>query len=173
MGDKLARRQAEQLMLQEPLSNESRIVIALAKLATMRGGEYSQVTLETFATGLSTEPFEDVLSTIAAVAASPRRAHEVACPDFGTLLLAVRTLRHPLRRLREIVGTLAHIFGETVSEEFLAPYEQEAGHRTDEDLERAYAALRGDETLRKMPTPAMFRAACGIPRFYRDGKRAG
>ena len=169
--NRLARRQPAQLMQQEALSNESRIVIALAQLATMRGGEYSQETLETFAAGLSKEPFEDVLSTIQKIAESPRRAKETACPDFGTLLLAIRSIRHPLRHLRNVVTRLARIYGVTVDEEMLLEYEAEAGHRIDADLDRALSVLRGDETLKRMPTPAQFRAACGTPKVYRDGSR--
>ena len=171
MESRLARKQPAQLMQQQQLSNESRIVIALAQLATMRGGEYSQTTLETFAAGLSKEPFEDVLSTIQKIAESPRRERETACPDFGTLLVAIRSIRHPLRHLREIVGRLARIYGVTVDEEMLVEYEAEAGHRTDEDLDKALGVLRGDETLKRMPTPAQFREACGIPKIYRDGRK--
>ena len=156
-------------MPQQPLSNESRIVIALAQLATMRGGEYSQTTLETFAAGLSKEPFEDVIATIQKIAESPRHCKETACPDYGTLLVAIRSLRHPLRHLRDVVGRLARIYGVTVDEEMLAEYEAEAGHRTDEDLDKALGVLRGDETLKRMCTPAQFRAACGTPKVYRDG----
>ena len=169
--NRLARRQPAPLMQQEALSNESRIVIALAKLATMRGGEYSQETLETFAAGLSTEPFEDVLSVIEKIATSPRREREAACPDFGTLAVSVRSLGHPLRHLRTVVARLARLYGVIVDEEMLLEYQEEAGHRTDEDLDRAFGVLRGDETLKRMPTPAQFRAACGIPKVYRDGKK--
>ena len=173
MADRTAlqRRQNAQLTQQQPLSNESRIVVALAQLATMRGGEYSQMTLETFAAGLSKEPFEDVIATLQKIEESPRRERETACPDFGTLLVAIRSIRHPLRHLREIVGRLARIYGVTVDEETLAEYQAEAGNRTDEDLDKALGVLRGDETLKRMPTPAQFRAACGTPKVYRDGTR--
>jgi hypothetical protein len=69
------------------------------------------------------------------------------------------------------VGRLARIYGVTVDEEMLAEYEAEAGHRTDEDLDKALGALRGNETLKRMPTPAQLRYACGMPRVYRDGTR--
>ena len=129
------------------------------------------MTLETFAAGLSKEPFEDVIATLQKIAESPRRERETACPDFGTLLVAIRSIRHPLRHLREIVGRLARIYGVTVDEETLAEYQAEAGNRTDEDLDKALGVLRGDETLKRMPTPAQFRAACGTPKVYRDGTR--
>lgn len=168
--NKLARRQTGLLTQHGLLSNESKIAIALGEMAIKRGTEMSPVTQELFAAGLSTEKFDDVLAVIQRIAGSPRREHEPACPDFGTILLAVRSLNHPQRRLREIVTALARIFGITADEEFLALYEAEAGHRTDEDLEKAFGVLRGDESLRRMPTPAQLRGACGIPRVYRDGK---
>ena len=129
------------------------------------------MTLETFAAGLSTEPFEDVISVLRNIADRPRHQGETACPDFGTLLVAIRSIRHPLKRLREIVGALARIWHETADEQFLKLYEDAAGHRTDEDIERAYRALLEDDTLRRMPTPSQFRASCGIPKVYRDGTR--
>jgi hypothetical protein len=137
----------------------------------MRGGEYSQETLETFAAGLSKEPFDDVILTLEKIAQSPRRDRETACPDYGTILLAIRSIRHPLKHLRDVVTRLARIYGVTVDEEMLAEYEAEAGHRIDADLDRALGVLRGDETLKRMPTPAQFRAACGTPKVYRDGSR--
>jgi len=167
--NRMVRRQAGSLTQHELLSNESRIAIALGEMALKRNGEYSPEQQEVFAAGLSKEPFEDVLLIIDKIAESSRRDWETACPDFGTLLVAVRSIRHPLRHLREVVGRLARIFGVTVDEEMLESYQEEAGHRTDEDLDKAYAAIRGDETLKRMPRPAEFRAACGIPKIYRDG----
>lgn len=167
----MVRKQAGSLIQQGPLSNESRIAIALGELALKRNGEYSPEQQEMFAAGLLKEPFEDVIATITKIAESPRRDRETACPDFGTLLVSVRSIRHPLRHLREIVGRLARIYGVTVDEEMLAEYEAEAGHRTDEDLDKALKVLRADETLKRMPTPAQFRVACGTPKIYRDGTR--
>ena len=167
----LQRRQNAQLMQSEPLSPKQQIIVALGTLALMRGGEYSQATLTAFSEGLLKEPFEDVIATIQKIAESPRRDRETACPDFGTLLVAVRSIRHPQRHLREIVCRLARIYGVIVDEEMLTEYEAEAGHRTDDDLDKALGVLRGDENLKRMPTPAQFRAACGIPKVYRDGTR--
>ena len=170
MADRTAlqRRQNAQLTQQQPLSNESRIVIALAQLAMMRGGEYSQTTLETFAAGLSKEPFDDVIATLQKIAESPRRDRETACPDFGTLLVAIRSIRHPQRHLRGIVAKLARIFGVTVDEELLSLYEEVAGHRTDEDMDQAYQNILRDETLKRMPTPGQFLERCGVLRKRRD-----
>ena len=158
-------------MQSERLSPKQQIMVALGMLAIMRGGEYNQETLETFAAGLSTEPFEDVISVLRNIAERPRHQGETACPDFGTLLVSIRSIRHPLKRLREIVGALARIWHETADEQFLKLYEDAAGHRTDEDIERAYRALLEDDTLKRMPTPIQFRASCGIPKVYRDGTR--
>jgi hypothetical protein len=158
-------------MQSERLSPKQQIMAALGMLAIMRNGEYNEATLEIFAAGLLKEPFEDVIATIQEIAESPRRERETACPDYGTLLVAIRSIRHPLRHLREIVARLARIYGVTVDEEMLLEYEAEAGHRTDEDLDKALGVLRGDETIRKMPTPAYFRYACGTPKVYRDGTR--
>ena len=169
MESRMVRKQTGQLMQSEPLSSKQQIIVALGTLALMRGGEYSQATLTAFSEGLSKEPFEDVIATIQKIAESPRRERETACPDFGTLLVAIRSIRHPLRHLRDIVGRLARIYGVTVDEDMLAEYEAEAGHRTDEDLDKALGVLRGDETLKRMCTPAQFRAACGTPKVYRDG----
>ena len=158
-------------MQSERLSPKQQIMVALGMLAIMRGGEYNQETLETFAAGLSTEPFEDVISVLRNISERPRHQGETACPDFGTLLVSIRSVRHPLKRLREIVGALARIWHETADEQFLKLYEDAAGHRTDEDIERAYRALLEDDTLRRMPTPSQFRVSCGIPKVYRDGTR--
>jgi len=38
-------------------------------------------------------------------------------------------------------------------------------------MDTAYRVLSQDETLKKMPTPAQFLAACGVPKIYRDGTR--
>ena len=156
---------------QPPLSNESRIVLALAEMAIKRGGEMSQIAQEIVAQRLSTENFDDVIRILSEIGDTPRREHEPVIPDTGTILLAVRSLKHPHRHLREIVTKLALIFGVTADEELLELYQQEAGHRTDEDLDKAFAAIRGDETLKKFPTPGAFRSACGIPKIYRDGSR--
>jgi hypothetical protein len=155
----------------KPLSNESKIAIALGALALKRNGEYSAEQQDLYAAALSKEPFDDVIATIDAIAERPRRDHEAACPDLGSLLQAVRALHHPHKHLREVVTKLARIFHETADEDFLMLYQEEAGHRTDEDLDKAYKALRGDESLKRMCTPAQFRAACGIPKVYRDGTR--
>jgi hypothetical protein len=155
----------------ERLSPKEEIIAALGVLALRRNGEYDSKTLETFAAGLLTEPFEDVIATIQKIAESPRRERETACPDYGTLLVAIRSIRHPQRHLRGIVAKLARIFGVTVDEELLLLYEERAGHRTDQDMDTAYRVLSQDETLKRMPTPAMFLAACGIPKVYRDGTR--
>jgi hypothetical protein len=42
---------------------------------------------------------------------------------------------------------------------------------TDQDMDTAYRVLSQDETLKKMPTPAAFLSACGVPKVYRDGTR--
>ena len=171
MESRLVRKQTGQLMQSEPLSPKQQIIVALGTLALMRGGEYSQPTLTAFSEGLLTEPFEDVIATIQKIAESPRRDRETACPDFGTLLVAIRSIRHPQRHLRGIVAKLARIFGVTADEELLSLYEERAGHRTDQDMDTAYRVLSQDETLKKMPTPAQFLAACGVPKIYRDGTR--
>ena len=157
---------------QPPLSNESKIVLALAEMAIKRGGEMSQIAQEIVAHRLSTENFEDVIRILNEIGDTPRHPGELAIPDTGTILLAVRSLKHPHRHLREIVSKLALIFGVTADEEFLELYEQEAGKRTDADLDKAFAILRGDASLKRMPTPAMFLAACWNPQtIYRDGSR--
>jgi len=171
MESRLARKQTGQLMQSEPLSPKQQIIVALGTLALMRGGEYSQPTLTAFSEGLSKEPFEDVLRVLKTIAESPRRDRETACPDFGTLLVAIRSIRHPQRHLRGIVAKLARIFGVTVDEELLSLYEERVGHRTDQDMDTAYRVLSQDETLKRMPTPAMFLAACGVPKVFRDGTR--
>ena len=156
---------------QPPLSNESRIVLALAEMAIKRGGEMSQIAQDIVAQRLSTENFDDVIRILSEIGDTPRREHEPVIPDTGTILLAVRSLKHPHRHLREIVTKLARIFGVTADEELLELYQQEAGHRTDEDLDKAFMSLRGDELLKRMPTPGAFLAACGIKKINRDGSR--
>ena len=171
MGDSLTPKPTGQLKPYGLSSDGLKIAAALTKMAIFRNGEYTPMTLEAFSLRLSTEPFEDVMAAITAIGESPRGDHENACPDFGTLLLKVRALNHPHKHLRAIVTRLARIFGVTADEEFLMLYQEEAGHRTDADLDKAYAAIRGDETLKRMPTPAAFRSACGVPKIYQDGTR--
>jgi hypothetical protein len=140
-------------------------------MAIKRGGEMSETILKVYAARLSKESFEDVIATIQKIAESPRRERETACPDLGTLLVAIRSIRHPLRHLREIVARLARIHGVTVDEDMLLEYQETVGHRTDEDMDKAFKALRGDETLHRMPSPGLFHERCGIPKIYRNGTK--
>jgi len=117
------------------------------------------------------EPLEDVLTVIQSIADAPRRDRETACPDFGTLLTAVRSVSHPQRHLRGIVVRLARIFGVTPDEDLFTLFEEVVGHRTDEDMDKAYKELSRDENLRRMPTPGRFLAECGVPKIYRDGSK--
>lgn len=152
-------------------ARRKKIGLALAEMAILRGGEWSEAALTVFSERLSREPVELVLPVLQEITESPRRAHETALPDLGTILGLIRDRTHPLAHLRGIVRKLALIFGRTADEELLVLYQEEAGHRTDADLDKGYAAIRGDGALKKMPTPAQFRAACGIPKVYRDGTR--
>lgn len=83
----------------------------------------------------------------------------------------MRRMNHPMKHLREIVTRLARAFGKEVDEDLLQAYQDAAGHRTDEDITKGYRALLENDELRYMPSPAQFRAACGIPKVYRDGTR--
>jgi hypothetical protein len=157
--------------LGKPLPPTSQIAMALTAMAANRGGEWNPASLAIVTETLSTEPLEDLLAVIKAIGLMPRRDHEPAIPNTGTIVQAVRALRHPHKHLREIVTKLARIFHETADEDFLMLYQEEAGHRTDADLDKAYKAIRGDDSLKKMPTPSQFRAQCGIPKVYRDGTR--
>lgn len=78
---------------------------------------------------------------------------------------------HPLKHLRQIVRKLGRNFNYPVDEELLEIYQHAAGHRVDEDLTKAYDDIVKSEFIKKMPTSGEFRAACGIPRRYRDGSR--
>jgi hypothetical protein len=140
-------------------------------MAVHRGGQWEETGLAIVTERLSTEPFEDVIAVLREIGDRPRGEHETAIPNTGAIVQAVRAIRHPYRHLREIVTKLARIFGVDADEAFLTMYQEEAGHRTDEDLDKAYAAIRGDETLKRMPTPAQFRGACGVPKVYRDGTK--
>jgi hypothetical protein len=154
-----------------PLPPSSQIALALTSLAAHRGGEWEERALAVVVDRLSREPFEDVIVTLQSMADTPRGDHETAIPSTGAILLAVRSLSHPQRHLRELVAKLARIFGVTPDEELFGLYEETAGRRTDKDMDAAYKTLREDPELRRMPTPAQFLAACGIPNVYRDGTR--
>jgi hypothetical protein len=120
---------------------------------------------------LSRENFDSVIQAIAFIADTPRRDGETAIPDTGTILLAARTISHPLRHLREVVTKIAKGYGRPVDEELLQAYQDAAGHRTDADIDKAYKQILSWGTGRRMPTPAEFREACGTLRVYRDGSR--
>ena len=160
-----------QLQPGKPLPPSSQIALALTAMAIHRGGQWEETALAIVTERLSTEPFEDVIAVLKEFGDRPRQDKEPAIPNTGTIVQAVRALHHPHKHLRDVVTKLARIFHETADEEFLMLYQEEAGHRTDADLDKAYAAIRGDETLKKMCTPAQFRSACGIPKVYRDGSR--
>jgi len=155
----------------KPLPPTSQIAIALTALAAHRGGEWEKKALATVVDRLSTEPFDDVMAVLREIADRPRGERETAIPSTGAILLAIASRRHPLSHLRAIVAKLARIFGATADEELFGLYEERVGHRIDADMDAAYLALTSDPTLRKMPTPAQFLQACGIPRVYRDGSR--
>ncbi len=112
------------------------------------------------------------MQAISLISDTPRREGESAIPDTGMILLVARTISHPLRHLRELVIKIAKGYGRPVDEELLQAYQDAAGHRTDADLDAAYKTILKDETYTRMPTPGQFLAACGILRFYRDGRRA-
>lgn len=154
------------------LSNKSKIALALTTMALARRGEWGTAELELAAERLSRENFDDVIDGIAKISDTSRREGEAAIPDTGSLLLVIRSINHPLRHLREIVTKLAKGFGRAVDEELLQVYQDVAGHRTDADLDQAYATILRDETIKRMPTPGQFLEACGILRVRRDGSRA-
>ena len=74
-----------------------------------------------------------------------------------------------LLSLGEIIYGLAEVFGFNMTDRARDAYIATVGHRTDEDLNRAYLSVLRDS--RFMPRPAELLAACGIPKVYRDGTR--
>lgn len=74
-----------------------------------------------------------------------------------------------LLSLGEILHVLADIFRFDMSGPVETAYIATVGHRTDEDLNRAYLSVL--RTERFMPKPADLLDACGIPKQFRDGTR--
>ena len=150
------------------------IMSALTATVVLREGQASKPYLHQMGLELSKENVSVVLAALEELGRTERAEGESAVPSLGRVLREVRrieNLSHPLAHLREIITKLARIFNVKADEDFLILYQEEAGHRTDADLDKAYKAIRGDDTLKKMPTPGQFRAQCGIPRIYRDGTR--
>jgi len=78
-----------------------------------------------------------------------------------------------LLTLGEILYSLAETLGPasrfTLTDRALDAYVLTVGHRTDEDLNRAYRVIL--RANRFMPSPSEFLDACGIPKVYRDGSK--
>ena len=70
----------------------------------------------------------------------------------------------------EILYALAEVFGFTMTDRARDAYIATVGHRTDQDLNRAYLSVLRNS--RFMPRPADLLEACGVPRSYRDGRKA-
>ena len=71
--------------------------------------------------------------------------------------------------LGDILHGLAEVFKFDMTERAENAYIATVGHRTDEDLNKAYLSVL--RTMRFMPRPADLLDACGIPKQFRDGSR--
>ena len=71
--------------------------------------------------------------------------------------------------LGEILYGLAEVFGFAMTDRARDAYIATVGHRTDEDLNRAYLTVLRES--RFMPRPADLLDACGIPKSFRDGSK--
>lgn len=151
--------------------NQTLLMAVLAETAILRDAEASPAYLHSMTVRLSRENGKEVLSALKIIAERERHQGESALPTLGMVLKEMRRQSHPHKHLREIISKLAEGFGQEANEEMLTLYQDTAGHRTDEDLDRAYRVLREDENLRRMPSPGAFLAACGIPMVYRDGSK--
>jgi len=74
-----------------------------------------------------------------------------------------------LLSLGEILYGLAEVFGFNMTDRARDAYIATVGHRTDEDLNRAYLSVLRDS--RFMPRPSDLLEACGIPKSFRDGSK--
>ena len=74
-----------------------------------------------------------------------------------------------LLSLGEIIYGLAEVFGFNMTDRARDAYIATVGHRTDDDLNRAYLSVLRDS--RFMPRPSDLLEACGIPKSYRDGSK--
>lgn len=157
----LALAQTGQSMLQQPLSSESRIVVALTEMALKRGAEASEKHLALYSTLLNQYPLALVLQVLKTLGETERGEGEAAFPAYGRVKLLVEEELHPLKVLRRNVRKLARIFRETPTEEMMADFELVCWHRIDADVEAAYVSLVRDRVVRKMPTPAEFLQSCG------------
>jgi len=151
--------------------DQQKIAAALAATAIYRGGEASETYLRMMSVRLSRERVESVLRALESIGNTEPAPGEPTLPSVPRILAEMRKQDHPHKHLRAIVTRLAKAFGKDVDEEFLMIYQDTAGHRTDEDLDRAYKTLRESDDLKYMPTSGQFLAACGIPRVYRDGRK--
>ena len=74
-----------------------------------------------------------------------------------------------LRSLPEILYGLAEVYKFNMTERALEAYMVTVGHRTDEDLNKAYKEIL--RQARYMPTPAELLEQCGPLKLRRDGTR--
>ena len=74
-----------------------------------------------------------------------------------------------LLTLGDILYGLADVFGFNMTDAARDAYIATVGHRTDEDLNKAYLQVLRDS--RFMPKPSELLSACGIPKVYRDGSK--
>lgn len=146
------------------------LVMALGAMALLRGADPNPKTIELYAERVLEYPETDVLAVIQRLGDDPMGAHEKAFPDFGTIRLMVEERQHPLRHLRSLVRALAENFGERPTPLMFENFETICGHRTDEDLAKAYRQIMRSD-VKRMPTAGQFLAACGILTINRDGSK--
>lgn len=175
-GEIIKAKATGQLQQSKPLSLTSRLALALGAMAMSRGADPNPKVLEIYAEKFSRLPMDesheaDIFAVINEYGDAPQLDHEKAFPDYGTLLLLIQERSHPFRHLRELVRKLARNYGAVPDAAMFELFEQAAGHRTDEDLDKGYLDILKFAETHRMPTAQQFLRACGIPRVYRNGTK--
>lgn len=171
-GEIIKAKATGQLQQSKQPSLASRLVLALGAMAMSRGADPNPKVLEIYAEKLSLRFDQaEVFAAIEEYGDVPQLDHEKAFPDYGTLLLLIEERSHPLRHLRQIVRKLARNYGTVPDATIFSNFEQAAGHRTDEDLDKGFLDILKFSESSRMPTAQQFLRACGIPRIYRDGTK--
>lgn len=152
---------------------QTRILLALGEALLLRGAEPNETYLDAMTLRLSKESdTELVVRALESLRDSERGQGETALLSPGRVLREMRTVsepNHPHAHLRMLVRKMAKAFRVDADEELLQAFADVAGHRTDGDQDRAYAALMRNGEHKFMPSPGAFLSACGLMTERRDG----
>lgn len=172
MATELTRQKPTQLQARSGTSytaEQEQILKALAAAVIFRGASADESYLDPMTRRLSKERIDLVLDALKRIGEAEREEGEPALPSLGRILRgigAVAERERPDAYLRSLVRKMASNWN---AEPDLEMWTEICGHRTDADMDTAFRTLMRDDSIRRMPSPAMFLQACGVMKERRDG----